>query len=315
MDNIFDWMFGKRRIPEKSFANTFEEDTKRLIENLENETEKPDALSQNQVEDKIHNSDDKKFSLTPVADKARELKESNYIVKSAFNMELIWCPQGRFIMGPGSAGHAGVSPSFEAVLSHGFYLGKTEVTQKEYEEVMGVNPSSFKGEGLPVDSVSWYDAVQFCTALNEIESKPVGWEFSLPTEAQWEYACRAETVTLHYWGDKSSPELSNNISDATMAVGSYKPNPWGFYDMEGNVWEWCSDWFQKYSAGTIIDPRGPIRSSNEILGHAEKGKVVRGGAYSSAQLGSRHRDFPRPTSKNPWKGFRLCLKPVKYHTF
>ena len=301
----------KEESPKRSFAKTFEEDTKRLIENLENEKEKPDALSQNQVEDKIQNSDDKKFSLTPVADKASELKESNYIVKSALNMELIWCPQGRFIMGPGNEGYAGVSPSFEAVLSHGFYLGKTEVTQKEYEEVMGGNPSSFKGEGLPVDSVSWYDAVEFCNTLNEIESKPVGWEFSLPTEAQWEYACRAETATRHYWGDKSSPELSNNISDETVAVGSYRPNPWGFYDMEGNVWEWCSDWFQKYPTGTIIDPRGPIRSSNEILGHAEKGKVVRGGAYSSAQLGSRHRDYPRPTSKNPWKGFRLCLKRVK----
>ena len=184
--------------PKRSFAKTFEEDTKRLIENLENEKEKPDALSQNQVEDKIQNSDDKKFSLTPVADKDSELKDSNYIVKSALNMELIWCPPGKFVMGPGNEGYAGVSPSFEAVLSHGFYLGKTEVTQKEYEEVIGENPSSFKGEGLPVDSVSWYDAVEFCNALNEIESKPVGWEFSLPTEAQWEYACRAETATRHY---------------------------------------------------------------------------------------------------------------------
>ena len=179
-------------------VKAFAEDTRRLLKEIDNQEKKKDPFSLTKVADEAPGSAKKKFSLTPVADKASELKESNYIVKSALNMELIWCPPGRFIMGPGNEGYAGISPSFEVVLSHGFYLGKTEVTQKEYEEVMGGNPSYFKGEGVPVDRVSWYDAVEFCNALNEIESKPVGWEFSLPTEAQWEYACRAKTATRHY---------------------------------------------------------------------------------------------------------------------
>ena len=126
----------------------------------------------------------------------------NYIVKSALNMELIWCPPSSFIMGGGVTAHP-------VVLTKGFYLGKYEVTQGEYQKVMDVNPSEFKGEKLPVETVSWNDAVAFCEALTKKERIPNGWKFSLPSEAQWEYACRAGTTTNYFWGDDITPKLAN----------------------------------------------------------------------------------------------------------
>jgi len=160
----------------------------------------------------------------------------NYIVKSALNMELIWCPPGGFIMGPGQDKN---SPAHPVILTKGFYLGKYEVVQKEYEKVTGFNPSNYKGDNLPVEQISWNDALAFCQALNKKERIPRGWEFSLPTEAQWEYACRAGTVTAYSWGKNITPQLANfNESGLkkTVEVGSYSANPWGFFDMHGNLW-------------------------------------------------------------------------------
>jgi hypothetical protein len=114
----------------------------------------------------------------------------NYIVKSALGMELIWCPPGGYVLGEGDESH-------QVILTRGFYLGKYEVTQEEYEKVMGNNPSKFKGDKLPVEMVSWNDTVEFCEALNKKERIPRGWEFALPTEAQWEYGCRAGTTTAY----------------------------------------------------------------------------------------------------------------------
>ena len=119
----------------------------------------------------------------------------NYIVKSALDMELIWCPPGSFIMGPFRNDEA-----HPVILTKGFYLGKYEVTQEQYKKVMGNNPSQFKGDKLPVEMVSWNDAVAFCEELTKKERNR-GWEFALPTEAQWEYACRAGTTTPYSWGD------------------------------------------------------------------------------------------------------------------
>ena len=193
------------------------------------------------------------------------------------------------------------NPAHPVVLTKGFYLGKYEATQEEYEKVMGNNPSEFKGDKLPVEMVSWNDAVEFCEALNKKERIPRGWKFALPTEAQWEYACRAGTTTRYSWGDNITPQLANyNESgiNKTVEVGSYKANPWGFFDMHGNVWEWTADWHGAYPSSSVIDPRGPSNGSN---------RVVRGGSWDNtgAYLRSARRSQDDPSDRSRYIGFRL----------
>jgi formylglycine-generating enzyme required for sulfatase activity len=196
--------------------------------------------------------------------------DSNYIVKSALNMELIGCEPGSFIMGEGADAHP-------VILTKGFYLGKYEVTQEQYEKVMGNNPSRFKGENLPVEKVTWDDAVAFCKALTRQEPIPRGWGFTLPTETQWEYACRAGTITNFFWGNDINQKLANWFSSGlkkTCAVGSYPPNPWGFHDMHGNVYEWVYDWNGNYTSEvqtSNLDYRGrggSWKSDKGVLLHA-----------------------------------------------
>jgi len=192
----------------------------------------------------------------------------NYIVKSALNMELIWCPPGSFIMGPDGNG----LPAHPVILTKGFYLGKYEVTQEEYEKVMGNNPSNFKGNKLPVETVLRNDVEVFCNTMSRKERKR-GWVFTLPTEAQWEYACRAGTTTRFSWGNQGSSQFANCLEsgvDKTMNVGSYASNPWGFYDMHGNVWEICLDWNEPSPAELKVDP----------VGKTDGKYAMRGGAFT-----------------------------------
>ena len=220
----------------------------------------------------------------------------NYIVKSALDMELIWCPPGSFIMGGGGMAHP-------VVLTKGFHLGKYEVTQEEYQKVMDVNPSEFKGEKLPVEKVSWNDAMAFCEALSKKERFPSGLKFTLPSEAQWEYACRAGTTTNYFWGDDITPKLANydDTLKRTMVVGSYESNPWGFFDMHGNVSEWCADWIDDYPSGSVTDPFGPKTGL---------GRVSRGGSWSSSEtsLRSVDRNSHRPGHRLKYHGFRVILQ-------
>jgi sulfatase modifying factor 1 len=228
----------------------------------------------------------------------------NYIVKSALGMELIWCPPGSFIMGPEGRG----SPAHPVILTKGFYLGKYEVTQEEYEKITGKNPSRFKGDKLPVEHIHWKDAVAFCTELNKKERILRGWEFALPTEAQWEYACRAGTTTAFSWGNEISPQYANydeNILQKTVKVGSYKPNPWGFFDMHGNVSEWTADLYGTYTSNSVIDPRGPSNGSPPIY---------RGGSWGQDDGGhssrSAYREKFSPGSRIHRIGFRVAFKQV-----
>ena len=133
---------------------------------------------------------------------------------------------------------------------------------------MDINPSQFKGAKLPVETVSWNDAVAFCEALTKKERVPNSWKFSLPSEAQWEYACRAGTTTEYSWGDNITTKLANYKDsgfEKTVEVGSYQPNPWGFYDMHGNVREWCRDLKEPYLNNLLIDPLSSAKGSNPIL--------------------------------------------------
>jgi len=227
----------------------------------------------------------------------------NYIVKSALNMELIWCPPGSFIMGP----YDNDNPAHPVILTKGFYLGKYEVTQEEYEKVMGNNPSEFKGEKLPVETVSWNDAVVFCEALKKKERVPAGWKFILPSEAQWEYACRAGTTTNYSWGNEIKPKLANYRDSAlerTVEVGSYAPNPWGFFDMHGNVWEWCADWRDDYPSGSVTNP---------FVSKTGSVRVLRGGSWynDGALLRSRRRNAGTPNFRNSHAGFRVGFQSSK----
>ena len=193
---------------------------------------------------------------------------------ASISMEMIFCPPGTFTMGSptNETGRGGDETPHQVTLTNGFYLGKYEVTQAQYQTVMngnpeglGADPSQYKGSNRPVERASWEDAQIFLTRLNSIEQSagrlPNGWKYVLPTEAQWEYACRAGTTTAYSWGNDINSSRANynygNDANQTVNVGLYAANPWGFFDMHGNVWEWVSDWKASYLTGAQTDPEGP----------------------------------------------------------
>jgi formylglycine-generating enzyme required for sulfatase activity len=145
-------------------------------------------------------------------------------------------------------------------------MGVYDLTQEQYEAVMGQNPSRFKRANNPVETVSWDDAMEFCKKLSAKTGKAV----QLPTEAQWEYACRAGSKTGFYFGDddadlRDHAWYTGNSTSQTHPVGQKKPNAWGLYDMHGNVWQWCSDWYEPYPVGGVTDPTGPANGQSRVL--------------------------------------------------
>ncbi|MBO4795819.1 MAG: SUMF1/EgtB/PvdO family nonheme iron enzyme, partial [Verrucomicrobia bacterium] len=220
------------------------------------------------------------------------------------NLDMIWIEPGTFIMGSpeDELGRDDDEKQHQVTLTRGYWLGKYEVTQAQFEAVMGKNPSSFKGADLPVENVSYVYALAFCKELTEIEKAagrlPEGYEYTLPTEAQWEYACRAGTTTALNSGKNLSdteqcPEIDEvgwylyNSGEKTHPVGQKKPNAWGLYDMHGNVLEWCLDWFGDYPTSSVTDPTGPSTGSD---------RVVRGGgwSYDAGYCRSACRDYFYP---------------------
>ena len=189
-------------------------------------------------------------------------------------------------------------------LTEGYWLGETEVTQAQWQAVMGSNPSYFKGSSLPVDKVNWHDAMKFCRKLTESERAasrlPEGMVYTLPTEAQWEYACRAGVMGAYAGSLKDMGWYSANSDGKTHAVGQKLANAWGFYDMHGNVWEWCLDWSGDYPSGSVVDPRG-ARSGI--------GRVLRGGSWFNFASFCRvaYRGISGQGNRNFYSGFRLAL--------
>ena len=231
-------------------------------------------------------------------------------LNSTVSLEMIWVEPGTFTMG--QAGTREIENN--VTITKGFYLGKYEITQAQYQAVMGsnykkhANPSHFKDNlNRPVERVNIPAVVKFIELLNKKEDTnlPKGYQYGLPTDAEWEYACRAGTSTLFSWGDEISQNDANwrfgDEANETVDVGSYKPNPWGFYDMHGNVWEWTADWYSTLNSNPRTDP---------FISDGGGKMVVRGGAYSepAKHCYSAIRGRHNPNQPFTNNGFRIALR-------
>jgi len=246
-------------------------------------------------------------------------------------INMVWIPGGTFVMGsPASEVERDTDEIQHTVTVPGFYMSRYETTQGEYLAVVGSNPSFFvatNGYGsdlkLPVEQVIWSDATNYCYLLNLREGRfGSGWVYRLPSEAEWEYACRAGTTTPFHYGPNLLSGMANfdgryeyiggvgtryNANgiylDRTTEVGSYQPNAYGLYDMHGNVWEWCLDWYGAYPTGNVANPRGPGTGSNP---------VIRGGGYFNGHTGANwlrcaRRGWAGPGYRFDFIGFRCAL--------
>jgi formylglycine-generating enzyme required for sulfatase activity len=259
--------------------------------------------------------------------------------KSSKGIDLVWIPAGNFTMGSSDSQDAGANPPHSVTLSKGFWMGKYPVTQKQYFDVMNVcitaqqssagggSTDYGRGDLFPMYYVSWYDAIEFCNKLSVLENldpvyhiggnySPASWVsgtiemnrsrngYRLPTEAEWEYSCRAGKTTAYSTGDtitSSQANFNNNEGSTTTVVTKYPANPWKLHDMHGNVWEWCWDWYDAYTSGAKNDPTGASSGSP---------RVTRGGSWSGADrsLRSANRGSSVPSNGNVSFGFRV-LRP------
>ena len=230
-------------------------------------------------------------------------------------MEFVRIDKGTFWMGAPNGETEALDhekPQREVTFDRGFYLGKFVVTQAQYKAMTGKTPSHFKGDRLPVETVSWADAAEFCKILSKRIKRPA----ILPSEAQWEYACRAGTKTPFHFGSELNGDLANcdgnfpygtktkgDYKKTTVVVGSYPANPWGLYDMHGNVWEWCQDYYGPYNKVEVKN--NPVQLKQQ----SEDSRVLRGGAWGSYARVCRASNRLRyaPDSAYNSIGFRVCL--------
>lgn len=245
-----------------------------------------------------------------VLDVKRDTPPPNFT--NSVGMKFVWIPPGSFMMG---------SPKDErkrqdgevlhkVSLTKGFYMGVYPVTQEEWQAVMGTNPSWFKGDdnNLPVENVSWLDCQEFISQLREKDKKA----YRLPTEAEWEYACRAGTNAPFHFGETISTDQANYNGEIygngkmginrrmTTPVGSFPANTWGLHDMHGNVWQWCQDWDGKYPQQDVADPQGPYMGQH---------RVQRGGSWQAfpQHCRSAFRNAHGPGVHTDIAGFRICF--------
>jgi formylglycine-generating enzyme required for sulfatase activity len=227
---------------------------------------------------------------------------------NSIGVKLKLIPAGTFTMGEAGSSNESNEKPHRVTLTRPFYMGIHEVTNAQWKQVMGSVPSNWKEDAHPAVGVSWKDAVEFCQKLSALpEERKAGRVYRLPTEAEWEYACRAGTTTQYSFGDDEKLVgdygwFAGNSVKQTHPVGQKKPNAWGVYDMHGNVWEWCSDWYGDYSDGEVTNPQGPSSGSN---------RVIRGGSWinSAGHCRSAIRGGLIPSIRGYILGFRLALSP------
>lgn len=238
---------------------------------------------------------------TPIAVLTPPMQQPLVNRTNEVGIELIAISSGSFTMGS-EAGFSDEQPTHQVKIGYSFYIGKYEVTQVQWKSVMGNNPSKFKGDNLPVERISWADAQEFVRKLNALND---GYLYRLPTEAEWEYACRAGTKG-QYEGDlKKIAWYSLNSGNKTHGVGQKDPNAWNLFDMQGNVWEWCTDWYHEsyYDA--------PTDGSAWLYGGERKGRVLRGGAWHSGTdlLTLTSRAQGEPSDGSGFRGLRVVAIP------
>lgn len=218
-------------------------------------------------------------------------------VTNGIGMELVSVPAGSFMMGSEN-GKASEKPVHQVTIREGFYMGKYEVTQAQWQQVMGNNPSTFKGDNLPVENVSWDDAQEFIGKLN---AKNDGYVYRLPTEAEWEYACRAETTGDYAGNLDAMAWYSANSGKQTHPVGQKQPNSFGLYDMLGNVNEWCFDYWHDNYNGAQTDGNAWTNGGDQ------SSRVQRGGSWinSANVLRSAGRSSTQPAHNGVTVGIEL----------
>ena len=230
---------------------------------------------------------------------------------NSLGMKFVWIPPGNFTMGsptkelqrqPNETQH-------KVTLTKGYYMGVYTVTQEQWKEIMGNDPSTFKGEkNLPVEKVSWDDCQEFIKKLRKKDKKP----YRLPSEAEWEYSCRAGTTTPFFFGETIFTDQANYNGEVygkgkkgvkrgnTTPVDTFPANAWGLHDMSGNVFQWCQDWYGEYPQKDLVDPQGPENGEQRVL---------RGGSwlYNPVDCRSAYRHWLEPGHRNDFIGFRLCF--------
>ena len=264
--------------------------------------------------------------------------EKRVALGDGVDIALVYIPNGSFLMGSvAAAGDDYSQPQHEVTIGRAFWLGKLEVTQAQWKAVMGTNPSKFKGDDLPVDSVSWSDCVTFLDALNRRLGRDGDTAFRLPAEAEWEYACRTGTTTKYSFSDFARnlakyAWFEDNSSSRTHPVGLLRPNAWGVFDMYGNVTEWCEDsWHENYenapTGGTAwrgqakdrgrLGGRWALGQAKKLLDVTEdKDRVRRGGHWDtdSSEMRSHSRDSEEAKKGGNTGGFRLVLPALNPQT-
>ena len=227
------------------------------------------------------------------------------ILPGGAKMKMIYVAPGSFMMGSSSTeeGRHNDETQHHVTLTKGYWLGETEVTQAQWESVMGNNPSYFKGMSRPVERVSWEDCQTFIAKVNREVRRQFGGDARLPTESEWEYACRAGSIG-NYAGTGELNDMGwyfDNREWKTHEVKGKKANAWGFYDMHGNVWEWCQDWYGSdyYASSPSADPKGPASGDDRVL---------RGGGWGDDARCCRSAFRLRywPGYRDRLCGFRLC---------
>ncbi len=267
------------------------------------------------------------IAATPAVDAMRGKEPGEVRDDNGLKMKLVWCPPGEFTMGSSISvqGRSKDEEQADVTLTQGYWLGKYEVTQSEWKQVMKTEPWKEKafnkvGADYPATFVSWNDAIDFCRKLTKQERQagrlPNDWEYTLPTEAQWERACRARTETRFSFGDDESKfgeygwfldNTWNADEKYAHPVGQKKANPWGIHDMHGNVWEWCRDVYSKQLPGGR-DPE--VKPDEKTEGSK---RVYRGGGWDFVAAGCRsgdRRSF-QPASRIGNDGFRPALSAVR----